>query len=76
MKRIPFDTPGALLVHCRQENVDLVVESTDTEKKQRQARIAAADLNAEQIVALFSQEKVMAYYRKDGIFFEIIAKWL
>lgn len=75
MKRISFGTPDELLAHCQNEAIDLIVEYTDEEKKQRQARLSSAELQLPTLIQLFSNQNVMAYYRKDGIFYEINAKW-
>jgi hypothetical protein len=75
MKRISFATPEELLEHCRKEAVELVVEYTDQEKKQRQIRLSAESLQLDALNECFAQKNVMAYYRKDGIFYEIVAKW-
>jgi hypothetical protein len=75
MKRIVFESPEELLAHCRREAVDLVIEYVDQEKKQRQIRLAAEALDLETLRQSFAQQQVMAYYRKDGIFYEIVAKW-
>lgn len=73
MKRITFATPEELMQHCLKEEVSLVVEYRDETNKQRQVvltgdRLAEAD-------SYIRQAKAEAYYRKDGIFFEVIAGW-
>lgn len=73
MKRITFATPEALLVHCVQEEVRLVVEYQDEQNKQQQLTLVGDGLA--QIEQLFTFSNVMAYYRKDGIFYEVVAAW-
>lgn len=75
MKRVPFASPDELLDHCRQEAVDLIIEYMDHDKKQRQVRLAAQEMTIEQLETYFAQQSVTAYYRKESIFFEVVAKW-
>jgi hypothetical protein len=74
MKRISFATPEELRQHCLREEISLVVEYRDEQNKQRQV-VLAGDRLAE-LEAYFAMPNAQAYYRKDGIFFEIVATWL
>ncbi|MED4581632.1 hypothetical protein P9578_02400 [Brevibacillus choshinensis] len=73
MKRITFAAPEELMQHCLNEEVSLVVEYRDETNKQRQV-VLAGDRLAE-ADTFIRQAKSEAYYRKDGIFFEVIAGW-
>lgn len=73
MKRITFATPEELRQHCLQEEVSLVVEYRDETNKQRQVILAGERLV--EVDSYIRQAKSEAYYRKDGIFFEVIAGW-
>jgi hypothetical protein len=73
MKRITFATPEELMQHCLQEEVSLVVEYRDETNKQRQVVLAGERLAEAE--AYMGKAKSEAYYRKDGIFFEVIAGW-
>jgi len=70
MKRIVFATPEELVEHCLQEEVSLVVEYRDESNKQRQVVLTSEQLS--QAPAYLSYDKSEAYYRKDGIFFEVV----
>lgn len=73
MKRITFATPEELIQHCRKEEISLVVEYRDEANKQRQVILSGERLReAETYMNLAKSE---AYYRKDGIFFEVVAGW-
>lgn len=73
MKRIAFATPDELIRHCQQEEVSLVVEYRDEDRKQRQVVLSAERLaDVKTYIELPNAE---AYYRKDGLFYEVIASW-
>lgn len=74
MKRISFATPEELRQHCLQEEISLVVEYRDEQNKQRQLILQGETLDRLQEV--FGYPGVTAYYRKDGTFYEVVAKWL
>lgn len=74
MKRITFTTPEELVEHCQREDVNLVIEYRDAANKQRQVILAKDRL--QEAVTYLSYAKAEAYYRKDGIFFEVIAGWI
>ncbi len=74
MKRISFASAEELIAHCRQENVALVVEYQDENNRQRQVTLAEDTLA--DVEAYLRKPNAMAYYRKDGIFYEIVAAWL
>lgn len=69
MKRIVFATPEELVEHCLREEVSLVVEYKDEANKQRQVVLAKEQLS--QAPVYLRYDKAEAYYRKDGIFFEV-----
>ncbi|WNC17051.1 hypothetical protein [Brevibacillus brevis] len=73
MKRIAFATPEELIQHCRKEEVGLVVEYRDETNKQRQVVLSGERLA--EVETYMNSAKAEAYYRKDGIFFEVIAGW-
>lgn len=73
MKRITFATPEELVEHCRREEVSLIIEYRDEANKQRQVVFAGERL--EEAPAYLQQAKAEAYYRKEGIFFEVHAGW-
>lgn len=74
MKRLNFATVDALIQHLREEQVTLVVEYRDEAGKQRQ--VTLTEDRVEEVGEWLAQAKAMAYYRKDGIFYEIVAEWL
>ncbi|MGD8191632.1 hypothetical protein ACQCN2_16750 [Brevibacillus ginsengisoli] len=74
MKRLKFATVEALILHLREEQVNLVVEYRDEAGKQRQVTLTQD--RVEEVGELLTQSQAMAYYRKDGIFYEIVAEWL
>ncbi|BAH43208.1 hypothetical protein BBR47_22310 [Brevibacillus brevis NBRC 100599] len=73
MKRITFTTPEELIQHCQSEAVSLVVEYRDDVNKQRQVILTGEQLAEAQTYLNFSKSE--AYYRKDGLFYEVIAGW-
>lgn len=73
MKRIAFATPEELIEHCQKEEISLVIEYRDEANKQRQVILAGERLG--EAAAYLKQAKAEAYYRKDGIFFEVLAGW-
>lgn len=73
MKRISFATPDELIQHCQKEEVSLVIEYRDEANKQRQVVLAGDRL--QEAATYWEQAKAEAYYRKDGIFFEVIPGW-
>ncbi|MFG0216732.1 hypothetical protein ACFU8X_27115 [Brevibacillus porteri] len=73
MKRITFATPEELIQHCQLEDVSLVVEYRDDVNKQRQVTLTGEQLAEAQTYLNFSKSE--AYYRKDGLFYEVIAGW-
>ena len=73
MKRITFTTPDELVAHCLQEEVNLVIEYRDAANKQRQVILSGDRL--QEAATYLDYNKPEAYYRKDGIFFEVIAGW-
>ncbi|GAB1532982.1 MULTISPECIES: hypothetical protein [Brevibacillus] len=73
MKRITFTTPEELIQHCQSEEVSLVVEYRDDVNKQRQVILTGEQLAEAQTYLNFSKSE--AYYRKDGLFYEVIAGW-
>jgi hypothetical protein len=74
VKRIPFATPEELRQHCLREEISLVVEYRDEQNKQRQVILQGEKLAG--LEEVFGYPGVMAYYRKDGIFYEVVAGWL
>ena len=74
MKRLKFATVEALVQHLREEQVNLVVEYRDESGKQRQFTLTPD--RVEEVGELLAQTQAMAYYRKDKIFYEIVAEWL
>ncbi|MFY0543338.1 hypothetical protein [Brevibacillus sp. H7] len=74
MKRIAFATPEELTEHCLREEISLVIEYRDEHNKQRQVVLQGEELN--ELEEYFRYSGVTAYYRKDGIFYEIKAEWL
>ncbi|GED66439.1 hypothetical protein BRE01_01410 [Brevibacillus reuszeri] len=73
MKRVTFSTPEELVTHCENEEVSLVIEYRDDDNKQRQVILAGDHL--QEAASYLSRPKPEAYYRKDGIFFEVVAGW-
>ncbi|MFD2371979.1 hypothetical protein ACFSO0_18795 [Brevibacillus sp. GCM10020057] len=73
MKRIAFATPDELIRHCLHEKVSLVVEYRDEDNKQRQVILAGERLA--DVPKYIGLPKAEAYYRKGGLFFEVIAGW-
>lgn len=73
MKRITFTTPEELIQHCQLEEVSLVVEYRDDVNKQRQVILTGEQLAEAKTYLDFSKSE--AYYRKDGLFYEVIAGW-
>ncbi|EJL24409.1 hypothetical protein [Brevibacillus sp. BC25] len=73
MKRITFSTPEELIQHCQSEEVSLVVEYRDDVNKHRQVTLTGEQLVEAQNYLNFSKSE--AYYRKDGLFYEVIAGW-
>jgi hypothetical protein len=73
MKKIVFATPEELIAHCQQEEVNLVIEYRDEENKQRQVILTGDRLSEAATYLGFAKRE--AYYRKDGIFFEVITSW-
>lgn len=73
MKRTVFATPEELIRHCLREGVSLVVEYRNEENKQRQVVLAGERLA--EVGNYLDAPKAEAYYRKDGLFFEVIAGW-
>lgn len=73
MKRVTFLTPEELVQHCQDEEVSLVIEYRDDENKQRQVILSGERL--EEAGTYLNRSKPEAYYRKDGIFFEVVAGW-
>ncbi len=74
VKRIAFAEPQALGDYCAQEAVTLVIEYRDEHGKQRQVTLAGESLG--ELGSYFSKDDVMAYFRKEGIFYEVKAEWL
>jgi hypothetical protein len=74
MKRISFATPEELREYCLREEINLIVEYRDEQNKQRQVTLAGDRLA--ELETCFAKPKAQAYFRKDGIFFEIVAAWL
>jgi hypothetical protein len=73
MKRVTFATPEELREHCLRENLSLVVEYRDEDNRQRQVVLAGERLN--ELEAFIDRPKAEAYFRKDGIFYEVVAGW-
>lgn len=73
MKRIIFDTPEQLIEQCQKEEVSLVIEYRDEDSKQRQVILTGEKLAEAKKYLDFSKSE--AYYRKDGIFYEVVAGW-
>jgi hypothetical protein len=73
MKRKLFATPEELRNYCQSEQISLIVEYRDEHKKQRQV-VLQGDALA-QLETYFAMADVMAYYRQDGIFYEVVAAW-
>lgn len=74
MKRLAFATPDELIDYCQQEEVALIIEYRDAQRKQRQVTLKGEALR--DIAAYFREEQVMAYFRKEKLFYEIKAEWL
>ncbi|GIO07142.1 hypothetical protein J31TS6_31700 [Brevibacillus reuszeri] len=73
MKRVTFLTPEELVAHCENEEVSLVIEYRDDDNKQRQVTLAGERLK--EAAEYLRRPKFEAYYRKDGIFFEVVVGW-
>ncbi|KGT72788.1 hypothetical protein MA20_48245 [Bradyrhizobium japonicum] len=73
MKRVQFAAAEELRSFCKQAEVQLVLEYRDVNGKQRQVILQENDLD--QVETYFTEPEVMAYYRKDGIFYEVVASW-
>lgn len=73
MKRIVFATPEELIQHCENEQVSLVVEYRDEAGKQRQVVLGGERLP--EAKTYIESPKAEAYYRKDGVFYEVVASW-
>jgi hypothetical protein len=74
MKRVTFATAEELRSYCQSEQLSLVIEYRDEQQKQRQV-ILQGDTLA-QLETYLALADAMAYYRKDGIFHEVVAAWL
>lgn len=74
MKRLAFATPGEMTNYCLQEGVALIIEYNDEQGKQRQVTLKGDDLH--EAATYFHEKQVMAYFRKDKIFYEIKPEWL
>lgn len=74
MKRLAFATPEQLAEYCSGEHVTLIVEFTDEEGRQQQVTFQEDTLS---LAGEFLQKKnAMAYFRKEKLFYEIVAEWL
>lgn len=74
MKRLKFTSVGDCIQHLVEEQVQLIVEYRDEDRKQKQ--ITLTQERIEEVGDYLSKPGAMGYYRKDGIFYEIIAEWL
>lgn len=74
MKRLKFATVEDLIQHLQEEQVQLVVEYLDESRKQRQLTLTPD--RSQEVGEWLAKPQAVAYYRKDGIFYEIIAEWL
>lgn len=74
MKRVRFADAQELRSFCTEAEVSLVVEFRDENKKQRQVILQGESLD--QVQDYVARPEAVAYYRKDGIFYEVVATWL
>ncbi|MGO0060759.1 hypothetical protein ACTID9_12230 [Brevibacillus fluminis] len=74
MKRLAFATPEELTAYCMAEEVALIIEYRDEQGKQRQVTLKGDALG--DLAGYFGQRDVMAYFRKDKLFYEIKPEWL
>lgn len=74
MKRLKFASVDECIQHLIEEQVQLVVEYRDEDRKQKQITLTQELIK--EVGEYLSKPGAMGYYRKDGIFFEIIAEWL
>ncbi len=74
MKRLLFDTVEELIKHLQEEQVNLLVEYRDEARKQKQLTLTSD--RYEEVGEWLAKTGAAAYYRKDGVFYEIVPKWL
>lgn len=74
MKRLKFATVEQLIQHLIEEQVQLIVEYRDEDRKQKQ--ITVTQERVQEVGEWLSKPSAMGYYRKDGIFYEIIVDCL
>ncbi|WP_139489446.1 hypothetical protein [Brevibacillus dissolubilis] len=73
MKRITFAAPEEVADYCREEDVILVVEYQDENGRQRQVKLAPDQL--QDLGVYWEKPGTMAYFKKEKIFYEIVAGW-
>jgi hypothetical protein len=73
MKRISFSSPEELAEHCKNEETSLIVEFKDDAGRQQQVTLSPQE--SERIKEYMDKPESMAYFRKDGIFFEVVPDW-
>ncbi|QQE72964.1 hypothetical protein KDJ56_13520 [Brevibacillus composti] len=73
MKRVTFASLEELKVHCQEHELSLVIEYQDEVKKQRQVVLAGERLTDAD--TYLGMPGAMAYYRRDGVFYEVIPAW-
>ncbi|EMT53814.1 MULTISPECIES: hypothetical protein [Brevibacillus] len=73
MKRVTFASAQELKEYCLEQELSLVVEYRDDQNKQRQVILSGERL--EEAGMYLDRPKAEAYFRKDGVFHEVIAGW-
>ena len=74
MKRLKFVSAEECIQHLLDEQVHLIVEYRDEDRKQKQ--ITLTEERIQEVGEYLLKPGAMGYYRKDGIFYEILAEWL
>lgn len=73
MKRMKFSTPEELEQYCLSTDLSLVVEFKDEHNKQRQVTLQKDALK--QAKDLLKHSTASAYFRHEGMFYEVVAEW-
>ncbi|MGC5327037.1 hypothetical protein [Brevibacillus sp. SYSU BS000544] len=74
MKRLKFASVEDCIQHLIEEQVQLILEYKDEDRKQKQVTLTQERIR--EVGEYLSKPGALGYYRKDGIFYEIIAERL